>query len=66
MPINDDIPVLCITPSSPEMEQLRLTYVQDNDSERDKRIVGLPEVYASVMETGKCRKPTDNSARVSI
>lgn len=51
--IEDDIPLLCITPSNPpEKEDARSMYVQEDQSESDERGVRLPKVYPLATETG--------------
>lgn len=43
-PNEDDIFILCITPSNPPKKEARCMYMEEDVKERDKRGVGLPKV----------------------
>lgn len=49
--IEDDIPVLCISPSDPQKEEARFSCMKDDDTKNDKQGVGLPEVYLLLTST---------------
>lgn len=42
-PIEHYIPVLCITPSNPQKEEVMFIYMHDDGAESDKRVLDYPK-----------------------